>query len=327
MKIELFKYSIDMDRVSRYTIQGGNGTYDTYYGVIGGKEKHSVLKADTPGKIDTIVRRKIREGYHYTIIDARNNAEKLLKERVQKISNYKPIKVEYPCIVSTKLDGISGHTMDSVRDVYSRDNNLLFKCDYDLLPWAQFELYKEDTPLSDIVHLLHSDPSQLSMRYFDLKIPSKSYAERVMILLRSGVDVIPITFCDNERAVDRLYNSAIRSGEEGIVVRSASKLYRGGTRSTLDMKRKPVDSEEFLIVDVLPEIDKSTGFTLGILQCTTSEGSVFKARPSGTKSYRASLWMQKDLLIGRQATIEFRGYTVKNNVPFHPVAVAIRSYE
>lgn len=327
MKIELFKYNIDTDRVSRYTIQGGPSEFHSYYGIMGGKEKHTILKADTYGKIATLVKRKIRGGYYYTIIDARNNAEILLKERVQKISNYNPKKVEYPCIISTKLDGISGHTMDSVRDVYSRDNNLLFRSDKDILPWAQFELYKEDTPLSEIVHLLHSDPQSLSARYFDLKIPDKTYAERIMILLRAGVNVIPITYCENEKAIDKLYDSAIRLGEEGIVVRSASKLYRGGTRSQLDMKRKPVDSEEFEVIDVLPEKDLVDDRMLAILQCITLEGNVFKARPSGSKDYRSALWQRREEHIGSMATIEFRGYTAKNNVPFHPVAVAIRNYE
>lgn len=119
-------------------------------------------------------------------------------------------------------------------------------------------------------------------------------------------------------------------GYEGLMFRSDYSLVRGqfkmvgyedGKRSGSLIKLKAWESEEFFIHDIQPSSD---GWA--ILHCHTDEGKEFTVSCPGEINFRHYVMNNKTKYIGRQCTVQF-AYWTKDNMPFHPVAVAIRDYE
>ena len=334
----LYKYNIKLDKYMVYKVERENGdapVFTATFGYIGQEMRSSILKADTGAKVETIIKNKIKKGYRKSMEEAFADAEDMLRNNVMKISTWEKHKPTYPCMASFKLDGLHFHTLEDGYKIYSRNNNLYFVSYTKLPPFIDGELYLHGKHLSEIVEIVHSNPHSLEFHIFDIKDPKKSYTERVKDLrtmfasseFPDKAQLISISQCNSEEEVDILYDIALMHKYEGLVLRDPQGFYRGGTRSTKDMKRKPVNDEEFNIIAVVSEYDENLQIPLAIFLCITKEGKNFTVKPKCSKEDRHKIYQNKEEYEDKDVTVEFRGYT-KYGIPFHPVALpVVRDYE
>jgi len=125
---------------------------------------------------------------------------------------------------------------------------------------------------------------------------------------------------DEDELVE-FFEACLKKGYEGAMVRNAAGLYVN-KRSTDLLKIKEFQDAEFKIVDVEEGRGKLAG--KAIFVCVTADGDRFKAKMKGDQEELSKFWKKPSLAVGRQLTVQFQGYTGKNNVPRFPVGLRFR---
>lgn len=135
----------------------------------------------------------------------------------------------------------------------------------------------------------------------------------------------------DEDTINEVLKEARELGYEGIMIRSdfaicRKKLqrvgYEDGKRSGSLVKVKEWISEEFVVQDIIPSKD-------GWARCVCLTGrdeDTFTVSCPGDMEFRRFVMDNKEEFIGKELTCNF-AYWTKDNVPFHPTAVAFRDYE
>jgi ATP-dependent DNA ligase len=133
---------------------------------------------------------------------------------------------------------------------------------------------------------------------------------------------VPATGALHDAHVQVYLNKWLEQGFEGVMVRHTADGYLVGHRSRQLLKLKPFDSEEFLILDVVPA-GKGKAAKAGKFVCTTKDGVEFKAVAKGALELRESYLANRAELIGKEVTVHFEGYS-KEGAPRFPRAVGLR---
>lgn len=199
------------------------------------------------------------------------------------------------------------------------------------------ELYIPKTILTDItssVRTRNLGTQAVKFYTFDLAIPTLSQAQRLAILddmfdpskssLSVAKNIVKVKTVEvySDSDAQTLTDDWIREGYEGGVFRDFKAEYGFGKRPMTIVKLKRKMSQEFLIVDVIPQEKRPD---LALFVCM-SKGGKFETNPEGSTELRRQYLRDRDKLIGKMATVEFFEYSV-NNKPFHTTMVAIRDYE
>lgn len=261
-------------------------------------------------------------------------------------------KVNYPCVVSTKLNGsrctiIGGdfiskagrveeckvpHLVEAVR-LLDRDIDCEVYCHgYSLQQirsaWLKPDVIK-DTELPDGSFLTGLDSKLLEVHVFDVPVVGKTFEERLELLQEIGerveelgIDCIKfpeMMKVNLEIDGDDWYTLVTSQGYEGVVYRNLDGLYEFGNRSYDMIKRKPRLDSEGLVLDVTE--DKS-GQGVLLLRTNDDMGKVtFKCKMKGTAETRA--YKEQRKLIGRWVTYEYEELSDKG-VPTKPSGICPR---
>lgn len=110
-----------------------------------------------------------------------------------------------------------------------------------------------------------------------------------------------------------------RQGYEGSILRTNDCNYEVGKRSNSLLKMKEFHDDEFLITDI-----RCSSEGWAILVCTTKQGKTFSVSAPGTKEEKKIIFDNRNTHIGQYVNVEYAEYTA-GNVPFHPIATAIRN--
>ena len=196
------------------------------------------------------------------------------------------------------------------------------------------------------------------MGFYVFDIPSdKPFRERLKDLetLRkqiaytgSPITVAKTKICNNEEELFAFYEECLANGWEGIIIRNLNAPYEY-KRSFQIQRLKPNEDAEFEIVGAEEGRGKLTGHAgaficivgkhndSGILaedlKAFLTNGSqpgdykFFGAKLKGELSKLKEYFVNIDKYIGKQLTVQFEGYTNKNQVPRFGVGIRVREKE
>lgn len=175
---------------------------------------------------------------------------------------------------------------------------------------------------------LHQDHKAIQFHIFDV-INEKPQVERLLFIeqlkgLSPWIQVSPFWLCYSLDEVMKTYDNILRSGYEGIIARHQLTPYER-KRSTMMMKFKPKAEDTYPIVGYKEEHDiyGTPKDRLGALVCDSGNGHTFDVGTGFSDDTRYELWCKRDLLVGKQATVQYQHLTEGKQKPRFPVFVSI----
>lgn len=141
----------------------------------------------------------------------------------------------------------------------------------------------------------------------------------------TSIVFVETSIVKNKEQLDAHYKRMLEAGYEGQIIREPEAYYQCGIRSKDLMKRKPMKTEEFEIKDILEGVGNRSAMA-GTIIIYLSDGRTQGAGISGGEAKYAKMLQDKDMLIGKKATVRFQNYTKDKKLRF-PVVLAIRDYE
>lgn len=255
-------------------------------------------------------------------------------------------RVEFPCYVQPKLDGVLCVT--DGQNFWSKNGKRFPISNTAHLQVPRFpqlvngELMLDDdgADFEDIISTLkragHPQSHHLRFNAFDI-VTDEPYVQRKLALkylfeyrqLRSvhvGWRRVSTFKIASDRELEKAHKQFLEQGYEGTMVRTAMGLYV--SKKTRDLlKWKPLKDREFEIIDVREAKGKDKGTPIFICACGGTEpDATFRVRPMGTDAQRRKMWRQRHRLIGKLLTVEYQNLT-KYGVPRFPRAKVLRDYE
>jgi DNA ligase 1 len=277
----------------------------------------------------------------------------------QNVTEQNMHELKFPCWVTPKFDGI--RCLIHEGQAYSRSLKLIPNCqiqEFARKNRKQMQGYDGEI----VAGTFHETQSRCMTEFsgpFDFKyhvfdrwdLPKENYLHRMQNLhYKGGNDslrlVIPF-LAQSKADVVALFDSCIRQGYEGLIIRQDCKYKHG--RSTWKeqwmLKMKQFDDEEGIIVDYFEEMEnlneKTTnelGYskrsshaankqgkgTLGALKVQRADGGVFNLGVgSQTDAQRQLLWDARASLVGQAVTYKFQVQGCKDK-PRAPIYKSIR---
>lgn len=171
-------------------------------------------------------------------------------------------------------------------------------------------------------------------RVFDYFHPKLSFEERLDYLneltIFYRIKILKQTLCKYSFAIEKLFNQAIREGEEGLILRSPSGLYKSG-RSTWNeaysLKMKAYEDDEANIVSCYPlerndnpkepsrigltkrsshQSGKTALNILGGFFVRSRKNGMFRVGSGFTNKQRTEYWMNRYSIVGREITYKWQ---------------------
>jgi ATP-dependent DNA ligase len=262
-------------------------------------------------------------------------------------------KVQYPCLVQPKLDGVRcmmivdpdnseirflsrsgkeyttlGHVKDHVQDWLVNYPNV-----EDLKKFIlDGEIYSDKLTFQEIVAAVKKqrpDSLKLGFRVYDTVDTDTIQMNRIIDKagLVMSIDSEHITDVPSQLAlkaddVKMFYALYMKDGYEGAMVRHVKGAYEQGQRSSDLLKLKEFDSTEFAFI----QFEKGLRDEDLIALCETEKGLYFKAKMAGTVKEKKSFEEFEYALRNTAVTVKHFGYT-DDGLPRFPVGISFRDYE
>ena len=138
-----------------------------------------------------------------------------------------------------------------------------------------------------------------------------------------------LNVAQSEDKVDEYLENQLKLGYEGIMLKKFDVPYFFG-RSFDMLKYKRFKDAEFKIVDIEDGKGNKKGKATAVI-CVDDNGTEFKAGVTGTEEFAAEMFANKEVFIGKIATIKYQELTPvkdgKGGVPRFGKMTAIRDYE
>lgn len=246
-------------------------------------------------------------------------------------------KVQFPCAVQPKLDGIRCLYDDGV---WTRSRKAIKSCPHiaDLLvgyPQLDGELYNHDlkADFEKIVSAVRKDePTEeaLNVQYHIYDVPSDlPFSERLKVLNELAetfagnpfIKVVETRIVHDEAELQAVYNDFLNQGYEGAMVRNLSSPYEGKRTANL-LKMKEFQDAEFRVVGINEGRGKLQG-SVGAFVCEHN-GTTFKAKAEGKLEFLKECFENESLWKGKLLTVRFQGFTGANGLPRFPIGVRFR---
>jgi ATP-dependent DNA ligase len=245
-------------------------------------------------------------------------------------------KWEPPYIVQPKFDGIRCRAVPIERGNYlllSSEENIVYSVPHIVavldhsrnLHELDGELYSHELFLEGGHELISSITSrtvnihprhkEMQFHIFDFKSP-ESQGNRTCALenlgIRSPLVLSPYWICESLDDVKRTYDSVIKLGYEGIIIRHILAPYEE-KRSTWVMKFKPKKKDKYTIVGWNEEISKDglPKGRIGSLIMSSQEGDNFGVSAGLDAEEKTRLWNIRDELAGKRAIVHYQHLTNK----------------
>lgn len=138
--------------------------------------------------------------------------------------------------------------------------------------------------------------------------------------------LVPTYQVFNESDVAKYHSQFLEEGFEGSIIRIDDNNYENKRSKSL-LKYKNWMDDEFTILGVTEGIGNLSN-KVGTIQIQTKDGVRVDSAVNGTHGYLAELWLIRNQLIGKEATVKFFGYTNEGSIRF-PKVISINrsSYE
>ena len=287
--------------------------------------------------------KKINSGYNEVLSAKPKFFEPML---AQKLEDREKLLFTVPTYISYKLDGLRCISVQS--SLMSRNGKPFITCphlhqDIAILDGELYNhelrdnfnkivsLVKRDSPTKEelketsekVQHYVYDLPSYngvFSERYKELKYLIESDQ------LPKGVVLVPTYEVRNREEIDEYHNLFLEQGYEGSIIRLDLGPYEN-KRSKQLLKYKNWQDDEFTIVNVIEGIGNRAGM-VGSFDMRLPDGTQFFSNIKGEHSYLKDLWVNRNSLLGKTATVKFFNYTPAGK-PRFPYVIKIdrESYE
>jgi ATP-dependent DNA ligase len=206
------------------------------------------------------------------------------------------------------------------------------------------ELYLHDTPLNIInsaCPLINANGTiaQTSNPHIYSEIQFIVFDIAIEDLVQSNRITIVESLAGNERWIKPLLHSivhddnevaeytmkCIANGYEGAVIRNMDAEYAFGSRPVTIMKSKHFMDAEFEIIDVR-SFKKEPDTGMFVLKNNIND-EIFECVSMASYEQRKNYLANKEIYIGKMATVKFYERSGVKQVPFHANVVTIRDYE
>ena len=166
------------------------------------------------------------------------------------------------------------------------------------------------------IYDLPSNGGKFSERSAALEALLKKHPHRSLVF-------VPTYLAANRQILDCFYEKWLDEGYEGQMVRI--DVPYENKRAKCLLKRKEFEEDEFKIISVHEGIGNRAGMA-GNISFKTKDGKPFKSNIKGGMKFYKDLWVRKDEIVGKDATVRFFKPT-PDGIPRFPFVVAIRDYE
>lgn len=298
--------------------------------------------------------KQVKKGYVESLEDA--------KAGIDKVQGFKPMlahdyekhghKIEFPCVVQPKLDGVrccaviqegnvklftrTGRRINSLPHIEEQLSFAFPDGTYYVDGELYNHAYKDNFEyLVSIIRKDEPDPEHGLVQYhmydyvsnesFDLRYHRLKKALYEILEEDHELDVVDSIWVYSEEEAKSYFESWVASGYEGGILRNVEAPYEH-KRSYNLQKMKTFLDEEFPITGVVEGRGKLKAHAASFT-CVTPKGHEFEAKLKGSQERLKEYFENPDSVIGKQLTVRFQGYTQKNNVPRFPVGIEIRDYE
>ena len=266
-------------------------------------------------------------------------------------------KIEFPCWVQPKLDGVRmlARKENGIVSMWSRKGKII---DIPDKINAQLCLMLEDGQCTDGELYVHGwtfqriisavkkkrdDTDSLEYHIYDSPHSTLTFENRVpkrniqttmfpvycrewnghagLIRNIKFVETIDI---ERQEEFDLYESMFVKDGYEGMMVRNQNSLYKYKHRSYDLQKVKRFIDNEFKIIGGKDGSGREAG--LVVYRCITDDGLEFDVRPKGSHEERAEIFKNLNDYIGKLLTVKYQELT-DDGIPRFPVGVAVRDYE
>lgn len=351
------QWSIEVDgnKYRSFSGQVGGQITTSEWTIVAGKNtgKANQTTDSEQAMAEAVARRtkKLESGYFVDInhINQQQYFEPMLAAKWEDQKH----KVTYPLYSQPKLDGIrcivkedgmwtrTGKPIDSAPHIFEYLAPL-FANDPDLIFDGELYADKYANDFNAIVSLVKKTKptaqdlldSAKSIQYHIYDLPSNNgiFMER-MKQLWSIKQIDPSTdaccttvetnLIEHEQDVDMMYQNYIQAQYEGQMLRT-NALYENKRSKSL-LKHKSFIDSEYTIVGY-EEGNGNLAGMIGALVFQTEKGDRFTASVNGGWDHLTQLWLDRETLIGQQATVKYFNIT-PDGKPRFPKVTAIRNYE
>tara|TARA_R110000851_G_scaffold25240_1_gene72773 strand:- start:724 stop:1857 length:1134 start_codon:yes stop_codon:yes gene_type:complete len=310
-----------------------------------GKSNETTPISQAVFNAESKIRKKLDNGYGYTIDESRKKYLDLLKPMLAQSYEKHKKKLIYPCASQPKLDGIRclARKKGGIVTLYSRQGKVLA-----LVPQinralsrvledgecADGELYvhtwdfqrivsaikkvSKDTQL--IEYHIYDMPNQANRDMpFSLRFEEKK--RNNLIGIDTSIHVVETATIKTEVELQNFEQLCIDAGYEGIMARNLDSKYLFGYRSSDLLKVKRFIDSEYKIIDVTDGLAIEKGCAVFI--CETLDGQSFGVRPVGTHKERKTIYLNKKSYIGKLLTVKYQDLS-NDGIPRFPVGLHLR---
>jgi ATP-dependent DNA ligase len=154
---------------------------------------------------------------------------------------------------------------------------------------------------------------------YDLPSSSGSFSQRnkeLLSLLSASPSCIVLVHTDkasNQADLDAQYDHYLSNSYEGQMVRVDAKYEL--KRSKTLLKRKESQDNEYTVLDIVEGTGNRAGM-VGHVVVDLGGGKTCNPNPKGTREFLREVLANKAKYIGKQATVEFFGFTPDKNLRF-----------
>ena len=270
-------------------------------------------------------------------------------------------KLEFPCFVQPKLDGIRAVYND--KKLFSRNNKEFLSVNHisstleEIIPdnivldgelYISSADYPEDSDVlfEELVSTIKksvnidNEKSKLVKYYvydiYDKNNPKLIFKERNEIIKKifedninnndfiKNIKYVETFIIDNEKEILEYHKKFLSSNYEGTMLRNSNGIYSKKHRSHDLQKYKDFLTEEFEIVNFKDGKGKDEGLVTFL--CKTENGDIFAVKPNGTDEYRRDLYNNGKEQIGKLLIVKYQQIS-KKGVPRFGIGKTIRDYE
>ena len=260
-------------------------------------------------------------------------------------------KIEYPCAIQPKLDGIRclAYTDNGSVVLLSRKGKT-----FDVLTTLKQvisgirlpkrvildgELFTKDVKFQSIISAVkrdkkNADTDKIQYHIYDcimLDAPKADFKTRNLFLqdlfkvigFNKHLKMVATARANSPSDIMKWHKQFTSEGYEGAMARNYSGLYEQNRRSPNLQKVKTFKDEEFEIVGAKECTGKFSGMCTFV--CVTKSGAEFEVMPEGTEQERKDYWTKHKELIGKMLNVRFFEWTTSNPpVPRFPTGIRIR---
>ena len=286
-----------------------------------GKVNETTGEEQAIAELQSVVTRKLREGYHETIEEAENN--ELLLPMLAKKANL--VNINYPVYIQPKLDGM--RAFGTINGFISRKNKEIptvshIVIDKDIV--LDGELYAHGLTFQENMKLIkkYREGETEAVKYHVYDLPTADggfmyrYTKLVELVKDMGnIEVVRTHKVENEEELLEYHTKFISDGFEGTIIRLDNYKYEFNKRSNQLLKLKDFIDEVYEIIDVVPSERLPEQ---GVVVCRAKDGQVFKCGMKMSHEEREYILLNKRGVIGKLAEVRFFEYT-DGGLPRFPV--------